>query len=588
MNEHTSTSPSSYVITYGMSREPFGDSIEDDLFYAEPARKQKLDILLHLTQYGNELMLVTGPEGSGKTTLLRQFQLHALDTWKIARVETKNGIDERKLVQQLFHQMGLEFHGASHAELLEHLEHHFDSLQHSARQAVMLIDDAEQLPVTALKRVLELASLTSKTHKPLLRIILFGTRKLEEHFSDPLLGSFSNIVRHNIELPAFDSEHTAHYIFHRLSAAHCNDNKPFSESTLNRIHKQSQGWPGKINQLAHNRLIETSLAATPGNATSTFNVPRAIAALIGITLISALLFFQDEFNQWLNAGSKGQTPTAQQQAGVQQPDLKPKSELESGSETPAEASPEPATMPSVESPAIAATTSTASTTETPIDTSMDDFTASVKEIETKETESAKQTMPATDETPTTEKHTSPFAPPATPSTHAKTLPGDTTKPVPVAASPESAPIAIPATSLAATTDSMKRTATDQPKLKTVSPATGKPQTPPAEIPDDLPGYRENWILKQNPEHYTLQLVAGKNVATLRQFIQQHALSESIALYRSTRKNQPWYGLVYRTFPSKQAAIDARSHLPKSQQRLKPWVRKLGALQKELRETHSAL
>jgi DamX protein len=574
MNEHTSTSSSSYVISYGMSREPFGDAIEDDLFYAEPARKQKLDILLHLTQYGNELMLVTGPEGSGKTTLLQQFQLHALDTWKIARIEAKNGIDERKLVQQLFHQMGLEFHGASHAELLEHLEHHFDSLQHSARQAVMLIDDAEQLPVTALKRVLELASLTSKTHKPLLRIILFGTGKLEENFSDPLLGSFSHIVRHNIELPAFDSEHTAHYIFHRLSAAHGNDNKPFSESTLNRIHKQSQGWPGKINQLAHNRLIEASLAATPGNTTSTFNVPRAIAALIGITLISALLFFQDEFNQWLD-GTENQTTAAQQQAIVQHLHLKPESEPEK----PAEATTESTTMPSVASPTIAAT----STTEPPVDTSMDDFTATVKE-----TESAQQMTLATDKTPTTEKQESPFAPPATPSTDAKALLGDTAKPALVTASPDSASAVMSATTIAATTDSMKRTATDQLNLKTGSPATAKPQTPPAEIPIDLPGYRENWILKQNPEHYTLQLVAGKNVDTLRQFIQEHTLSESIALYRSTRKNQPWYGLVYRTFPNKQAAIDARSRLPKSLQRLKPWVRNLGALQKELRKTHTAL
>jgi DamX protein len=574
MNEHTSTSSSSYVISYGMSREPFGDAIEDDLFYAEPARKQKLDILLHLTQYGNELMLVTGPEGSGKTTLLQQFQLHALDTWKIARIEAKNGIDERKLVQQLFHQMGLEFHGASHAELLEHLEHHFDSLQHSARQAVMLIDDAEQLPVTALKRVLELASLTSKTHKPLLRIILFGTGKLEENFSDPLLGSFSHIVRHNIELPAFDSEHTAHYIFHRLSAAHGNDNKPFSESTLNRIHKQSQGWPGKINQLAHNRLIEASLAATPGNATSTFNVPRAIAALIGITLISALLFFQDEFNQWLD-GTENQTTAAQQQAIVQHLHLKPESEPKK----PAEATTESTIMPSVASPTIAAT----STTEPPVDTSMDDFTATVKE-----TESAQQMTLATDKTPTTEKQESPFTPPATPSTDAKALLGDTAKPALVTASPDSASAVMSATTIAATTDSMKRTATDQLNLKTGSPATAKPQTPPAEIPIDLPGYRENWILKQNPEHYTLQLVAGKNVDTLRQFIQEHALSESIALYRSTRKNQPWYGLVYRTFPNKQAAIDARSRLPKSLQRLKPWVRNLGALQKELRKTHTAL
>lgn len=575
MNEHASTSPSSYVITYGMSREPFGDAIEDDLFYAEPARKQKLDILLHLTQYGNELMLVTGPEGSGKTTLLQQFQLHALATWKIARIEAKNGIDERKLVQQLFHQMGLEFHGATHTELLEHLEHHFDSLQHSARQAVMLIDDAEHLPVTALKRVLELASLTSKDNKPLLRIILFGTSKLDENFSDPLLGTFASIVRRNIELPAFDSEHTAHYIFHRLSAAHCNDNKPFTESALQRIYKHSHGWPGQINQLAHNRLIEASLAATPGNTTTTFNVPRAIAALIGITLISLLLIFQDDFNHWLD-GTENQT-TASQQLG-------------SESATPSEETPAPSTMPRVDSPVVAPA-GNAPSDEQYVDTSMDDFTATVKQ-----TEKPQPTTTATNEEPKTEKLASPFAPTTPPSTDATPLPDDNAKPASVAASPESASAVMPATTIAATTDSMHRTAAKPLTPKTVSsptvaaipsPAAAKPQIPATEIPADLPGLREAWILEQNPEHYTLQLVAGKNIDTLRKFIQRHALSESIALYRSTRKNQPWYGLVYRTFPTKQAAIDARSHLPKSLQRLKPWVRNLGALQKELRKTHTA-
>jgi DamX protein len=561
MNEHASTSPSSYVITYGMSREPFSDAIEDDLFYAEPARKQKLDILLHLTQYGNELMLVTGPEGSGKTTLLQQFQLHALSTWKIARIEAGNGIDERKLVQQLFHQMALEFHGATHTELLEHLEHHFDSLQHSARQAVMLIDDAEHLPVTALKRVLELASLTSKDNKPLLRIILFGTSKLDENFSDPLLGSFTNIVRHNIELPAFDSEHTAHYIFHRLSAAHCNDNKPFSESALQRIYKHSHGWPGQINQLAHNRLIETSLAATPGNATTTFNIPRAIAALIGITLISALLIFQDEFNHWLD-GTENQT-TASQQLGLE-------------SAKPSDKTPAPSTMPRVDSPVVAPSGKTPGD-EQYVDTSMDDFTTTVKQ-----TEKPQPTTTVTDEEPTTEKQTSPFASTTPPSTDVTPQHDDSAKQASAAASPESASAVMPAPTTATTTDSMNRTAAVIPR-----PATAKPQIPAAEIPADLPGLRETWILAQNPAHYTLQLVAGKNVDTLRQFIQQHALSESIALYRSTRKNQPWYGLVYRTFPTKQAAIDARSHLPKSLQRLKPWVRNLGALQKELRKTHTA-
>jgi len=265
MNEHIPTSAPSYVIAYGMSREPFSDAIENDLYYTEPARKQKLDILLHLTQYGNELMLVNGPAGSGKTTLLQQFQRHALDIWKVASIDAGEGVDERKIIQQLFHQMGLEFQGATHVELLEHLEHYFDSLQRNAHQAVMLIDNAQQLPVTALKHVLQLASLTNTENKPLLRVILFGDSSLDDRFSDPLLEHHATIIRRNIVLPAFTSEHTSQYIRSRLAAAHYAQKKPFTESVLQKIHKQSKGWPGKINELAHNVLIESQPTAATSN-----------------------------------------------------------------------------------------------------------------------------------------------------------------------------------------------------------------------------------------------------------------------------------------------------------------------------------
>ena len=104
----------------------------------------------------------------------------------------------------------------------------------------------------------------------------------------------------------------------------------------------------------------------------------------------------------------------------------------------------------------------------------------------------------------------------------------------------------------------------------------------------MPGQRRDWILNINPDHYTLQLVAGNNINTLRKFIQRYSLSEPFALYLGSRKNKPWYGLVYNSFPTKQQAIDARSRLPKPLQKQKPWVRKLAPLQKELRETPTPL
>ncbi len=508
--ETNSAASSSYVVHYHMTREPFADAIEDDLFYAEPGRQQKLDILLHLTQYGNELVLVAGPPGSGKTTLLQQYLLKALDTWIVARIDARGGIDERKLLQQLFHQMNMDFHGATHSELFERMQHHFATLQHNARQAVLLIDNAEQLTVTALKRVLEMMALTSVEKKPLLRIILFGTRELDEHFHDPLLGPQVHIVRRNVDLLPFSQAHTTHYILHRLSAAGFSADKLFTDAVLQKIHKQSIGWPGEINRLAHNVLIE-SLPATGDTQSTTSNVNkiRAVAALTGIVLLATLLFFQDEFNAWLD----GKPATASQFSSGSLPVTAP-TMLHDEMPKPEEArKPEP---PSQE--IVGRDTDTVLAPESMENTVSDAVITTVASTATLSLMPAATPQPAKKETEAV-KH-----------------PVDTV------------------TTLA---------------------------TRVLPIPADLPGYRNEWILQQNPDHYTLQMVAGNRINTLRSFIRQHPLDEPFAIYHTIRKGKTWFGLIYHSYPNKRAALDARHQLPTALRRQNPWIRSFSTLQKDL-------
>ncbi len=114
--------------------------------------------------------------------------------------------------------------------------------------------------------------------------------------------------------------------------------------------------------------------------------------------------------------------------------------------------------------------------------------------------------------------------------------------------------------------------------------TPKPTTHKSLIPNDLPGFRNAWIHKQDPNHFTLQLVAGNNVKTLRDFFRQHPLDEPLAIYQGIRKGKPWFGVIQRNYPSKQAAITARSQLSASLRKEGPWVRRFAALQKDLHRT----
>jgi len=524
VNAPNHNSPSPYLAFFGLAREPFGRDIEDDLFYPEATRKQRLDLLLHLTQYGKELLLVTGRAGSGKSALLGQFAAKALGVWSVARLDAEGGMDERKLVQQLFRELGLDFQGATHGDLLERLTHHLDGLAHSARQGVMLIDNAQCLPVTALKRVLEFAALANRDDKPLLRVILFGEPELEQKLDDPLLERHRDLPRRSLDLPPFSEEESIQYVLHRLSAARFAAGEPFTDAVLRKLHRQSGGWPGRLNELARNILLN-ALPATPappipGLEGRSYRRPgQLIAGGVVAAIIIALLWFQDTINQYFQP-EKAPVATAPQQ---NQPlALPPVVVAPAPAETPA---PEPVTVPA----------------ETPVAAAPPDI---------------QPPSPETVEAPTSDKPNFDDA-----LTH---LVEDN----------------VPAPAMVAADDETPAIFTPEPvetSEKTEIPA--KPEPVLAE--GGLPTRREAWLLQQSPAHYTLQLVAGERRETIEKFIREHKPDGQLALYQTTRNGKPWYGLVSGIYADKQQAIDARSRLPAPLRSINPWIRPLADVHKDL-------
>jgi len=540
--------PSPYLAFYGLAREPFASRIEFDLFYAEPVRAQRLDILHHLTPYSDELLLVTGPEGSGKSTLLQQYAARASETWEVLRVEARGGIDERNLIQQIYRQLELNFHGATHPELLEQLQHHLDALLHNARQGVLVVDDAEQLTVTALQRILQLASLRSFTDRPLLRVILFGEAALLERLDDPLLTQYASMPRRIIDLPPFSEAHSTHYLLHRLSAARFVAGEPFTEAALHRLYKQSEGWPGRLNALAHQLLLDSLPRSErppelPGISDRDLYKPGRLIA-VGVTIVALLGYIAWD----LLGGLSGTAP-----------------------ETPPPATKETAKAVSEDVPARIRQ-------PLPIPAADDERGASM------------------DEAIATVTGKSPAVPADGPAYQPHPLGG---KAMPAAASREEEPrlkAAPPGDEPSKQAAAAATRAAAPPAPKPVPAKAGPPPAKPAAkapgnkrwkpLPAWVPSHRNAWLLARDPRHYTLQLVAGERLDTLRKFIERHGLKRNLAFYRTSRKGKPWYALVYGDYPDKQAAIDARSRLPAKLKREKPWVRDFAGIQKTLKQATS--
>jgi len=90
-----------------------------------------------------------------------------------------------------------------------------------------------------------------------------------------------------------------------------------------------------------------------------------------------------------------------------------------------------------------------------------------------------------------------------------------------------------------------------------------------------------WLWAQNPSHYTLQLLAGRNEQAVQQFIARHHLAGQAVFYQTTREDKPWYVLVMGSFADRTRALGARDKLPADLRQQSPWPRAFSEIHADL-------
>ncbi len=94
--------------------------------------------------------------------------------------------------------------------------------------------------------------------------------------------------------------------------------------------------------------------------------------------------------------------------------------------------------------------------------------------------------------------------------------------------------------------------------------------------------REEWLLKQSPTGYTIQLVGLQDEKGIAEFVQRHGVSGHVAYYRTQLKGKPWFPVLYGAFSTKSRAMAARDKLPESLIKTGVWVRALSSVQNDIR------
>ncbi|MDH5446131.1 MAG: SPOR domain-containing protein [Gammaproteobacteria bacterium] len=93
-----------------------------------------------------------------------------------------------------------------------------------------------------------------------------------------------------------------------------------------------------------------------------------------------------------------------------------------------------------------------------------------------------------------------------------------------------------------------------------------------------------WVLNQNPRNYTLQLASSRSEKHVIKYYNENQMQGKGGYYKKIQDGETWYFLIYGSFDSVASASDEIEQLPEEIRKWSPWVRRLGNIQKVIKQT----
>jgi len=244
-----------YLTHFGLSEAPFSIAPNPRFLYLS-ARHQ--DALAHLlvglnAGAGGGFVALTGVVGSGKTTLCRLL-LKDLPADTDLALLLNPALKPRALLQEILNEIGQGFDPDARTNaLMRALNGHLIKLHAAGRRLVVLIDEAQALPLDSLEQLRLLTNLETDEHK-LVQIVLVGQPELAELLKAKALSNLDQRITARYHLDALKSHETGAYIAHRLGVAGV-QRALFTPAAIRRLHRAAGGVPRLINAIAERALM---------------------------------------------------------------------------------------------------------------------------------------------------------------------------------------------------------------------------------------------------------------------------------------------------------------------------------------------
>jgi len=293
-----------YLEYFSLKEKPFSLTPDPRFLFLSENHRQALDHMLYGVREREGFILIIGDIGTGKTTICREL-LEKIDSNVSSALILNPMLSEQELLEAVLQDFGIGIgpkgvpaeggaaseklfdrldqetqaaldlnplmpgarvldnilkevepaaSGMTKKELIDRLNNFLLDRVRQGGNAVLIIDEAQNLSPPVLEQIRILSNLETPKQK-LLQIVLVGQLELKRKLEQANLRQLNQRISVRYQLRPLSDEDTKRYIQHRLFVAGSNSSIVFSDGAYEAIYDYSRGVPRLINLICERCML---------------------------------------------------------------------------------------------------------------------------------------------------------------------------------------------------------------------------------------------------------------------------------------------------------------------------------------------
>jgi|GEM_PF-6718496 len=230
------------------SQSPFADKTDTmSDFFEGGGRIEQLDEAIHLSQFGNNIALITGDTGTGKTFFLEQACFELSETAACCFINGSTELTNVDIAKEVSTELSMPFASSQTIEQLIDMLDDADALQDVSR-FIIIVDDIHLITEDIISSLLHLSQLSNNVF----HLLASGLPSTHDYLES--LESQDGLIK-EIHLFPYGLEDTRDYLNFKMKSAGYEGENFFDPETVAALYKESAGYPARINQATESFLL---------------------------------------------------------------------------------------------------------------------------------------------------------------------------------------------------------------------------------------------------------------------------------------------------------------------------------------------